>query len=145
MRKADLRGGRPDSAEHVRTGANAPLRRAVCAALGVVCLGFGALGVALPILPTVPFLMAAACLFARSSARLDGWFKGTALYRKHLEGYAAGRGMSVGTKARIMGMVTLLLAGGFAMMGAAPVGRVVLVIVWLGHVAYFMFGVKTAK
>lgn len=144
MRKADLRGGRPDPAEHARTGAAAPLRRAVCAALGVACLGFGALGVALPILPTVPFLMAAACLFARSSARLDGWFKGTALYRKHLEGYVAGRGMSVGTKARIMGVVTLLLSVGFAMMGGSSAGRAVLVIVWLGHVAYFVLGVKTS-
>ena len=53
--------------------------------------------------------------------------------------------MSVATKVRIMVMVTLLLSIGFALMGGAPVGRAVLVIVWLGHVAHFVFGVKTAR
>lgn len=53
--------------------------------------------------------------------------------------------MSAATKVRIMVMVTLLLSIGFALMGGAPVGRAVLVIVWLGHVAHFVFGVKTAR
>ena len=121
------------------------MRKTICAALGGICLGLGALGVVMPILPTVPFLMAAACLFARSSKRLDAWFKGTGLYRRHLEGYVAGRGMSAATKVRIMVMVTLLLGIGFAMMGGAPAGRAVLVVVWLGHVAYFALGVKTSR
>lgn len=149
MRKMDVRDGAADrdgrAGRADRARAAAPLRRAVCAALGVACLGLGALGVVVPILPTVPFLMAAAFLFARSSARLDAWFRGTALYAKYLEGYVAGRGMSASTKVRIMVMVTLLLSVGFALMGGAPVGRAVLVIVWLGHVAYFVFGVKTAR
>lgn len=140
MRKTDVR-----DAGAVRDGRAMPLRRAVCAALGAVCLGLGALGVAVPILPTVPFLMAAAFLFARSSARLDAWFRGTALYRKHLEGYVAGRGMTRATKIRIMAMVTLLLGVGFALMGEAPLGRAVLVAVWLGHAAYLVLYVKTAS
>lgn len=149
MRKTDVRdgaavrGGREGRADRVRAGVS--LRRAACAALGAACLGLGALGAVLPILPTVPFLMVAACLFARSSERLDAWFRGTALYAKHLEGYVAGRGMSVATKVRVMALVTLLLSIGFALMGGAPVGRAVLIVVWLGHVAYFVFGVKTAR
>ncbi len=145
MRKAGLRGGGSNPAGHAGARAGASLRRAACAALGIACLGLGALGAVLPILPTVPFLMVAACLFARSSARLDGWFKGTVLYSKHLEGYVEGRGMSVATKVRIMAMVTLLLAVGFALMGSAPVGRAILVVVWLGHVAYFALAVKTSN
>lgn len=121
------------------------MRKTIYAVLGCICLGLGALGAVAPILPTVPFLMAAACLFARGSRRLDEWFKGTGLYRRHLESYVAGRGMSVATKVRIMAMVTLLLGIGFAMMGAAPAGRALLVAVWLGHVAYFGFGVKTSQ
>lgn len=121
------------------------MRRAVCAAAGLICLGMGALGIVIPILPTVPFLMAAALLFARGSERLDAWFKGTGIYKAHLEGYVAGRGMTRATKIRIMAMVTMLLAIGFALMGAVPAARAVLVVVWLGHAAYFMFGVKTAS
>ena len=41
--------------------------------------------------------------------------------------------------------VTILMSIGFIMMHAVPVGRIVLGIVWLFHVLYFIFGIKTLK
>ena len=38
--------------------------------LGFLCLGFGTIGIVLPILPTVPFYMATLFCFAKSSERL---------------------------------------------------------------------------
>lgn len=43
------------------------------AALGLFCVGLAMLGVFLPLLPTVPFLLLAAFFFARSSERLHHW------------------------------------------------------------------------
>ena len=53
--------------------------------------------------------------------------------------------MTVKTKVRIMLTVTILMSIGFIMTPAVPVGRIVLGIVWLFHVLYFIFGIKTLK
>ena len=69
-------------------------RRAVhyaWAAAGFAAFGLGALGAVLPVLPTTPFLLVAAFCFARSSERLNAWFRSTKLYRTVLEGYVAKR------------------------------------------------------
>ena len=109
--------------------------------IGCISLGLGIIGVILPILPTVPFVLLAAFCFARSSERLDGWFKNTKLYREN----NIKSGMTKQAKVRIMCLVTLLMSIGFIMMGLKDivVGNIVLLIVWIFHMVYFTFGVKT--
>ena len=103
--------------------------------LGCLGLGLGAAGAVLPVLPTVPFLMLAACCFAKSSARLDRWFRGTKLYRDNLESYVQGRGMTWQAKGRILLLVTALMSVGFVIMAAQAVwmGCAVLAGVWGFH------------
>ena len=54
-------------------------------------------------------------------------------------------GMAKQAKVRIMCLVTLLMSIGFIMMGLKDivVGNIVLLIVWIFHMAYLTFGVKT--
>ena len=113
--------------------------------LGCIGVGLGAVGAVVPMLPAFPFLMLAAFCFARSSEKLDRWFKGTKLYKDNLEDYVAGRGMTWKTKIRIMITVTVLMSVGFIMMGTKGIitGCIVLGCVWAFHILYFCFGVKT--
>lgn len=119
------------------------VKQYVYAAGGCLALGMGAVGAVVPLLPAFPFLLLAAFCFARASKRLDRWFRGTKLYRDNLEGYVSGRGMARAEKMRIMVVVTLLMAVGFAMMHQVPLARAVLVCVWALHIVYFVFGVKS--
>ncbi len=121
------------------------IKKAFFIVLGCLSLGLGAVGAVLPILPTVPFLMLAAFCFAKSSEKLHNWFISTKLYKKNLESFVQGKGMAMKTKIRIMVMVTILMSIGFIMMHAVPVGRIILGFVWIFHVLYFIFGIKTLK
>lgn len=121
------------------------IKKAFFIVLGCLSLELGAVGAVLPILPTVPFLMLAAFCFAKSSEKLHNWFVATKLYKKNLESFVQGKGMTMKTKIRIMVTVTILMSIGFIMMHAVPVGRIILGFVWLFHVLYFIFGIKTLK
>ena len=113
--------------------------------LGCFGVVLGTVGALLPVLPTFPFLMLAAFCFARSSEKLDRWFKNTKLYKDNLADFVAGRGMTMKAKVRIMAAVTLLMGAGLILMGLTGIvaGCVMLAFIWLFHIVYFVFGIKT--
>lgn len=119
------------------------MKKVLYVILGCFGLALGAVGAVLPLLPAFPFLMLAAYCFARSSQRLHHWFTSTKLYKNNLESFVKGRGMTWGTKIRIMVTVTLVMSIGFFMMENVPVGRIILGCVWLFHILFFLFGIKT--
>lgn len=113
--------------------------------LGLLFLGLGCVGTVLPILPTTPLLLLAAFCFARSSERLNTWFKGTRLYKNNLESFAQGRGMTRKAKLRIMGTVTCIMLLAFGAMKNVPIGRICISVVWVAHVLAFCFAIRTCE
>ena len=119
------------------------VRKILYVVLGCLGLALGAVGAVLPLMPAFPFLMLAAFCFARSSEKLNRWFRSTRLYKNNLETFLQGRGMTWPAKLRIMATVTVLMSIGFLMMSRVPVGRVILACVWAFHILYFIFGIRT--
>ena len=121
------------------------MKKYIYLVLGLISLGLGTAGSFIPVLPTVPFLMLSAFCFAHSSEKLHKWFVGTKLYQENLADFAAGKGMTKKAKVHIIITVTALMSVGFVMMGLKGIvtGCVVLGCVWLFHILYFIFGIKT--
>ena len=111
--------------------------------LGFISLGVGAVGVVLPLLPSFPFLLLTLISFAKSSNKLEDWFRSTKMHRKHLEPFLERKVMTRKTKVTIMLSMTIFMGIGFWFMGAVPIGRAVLAAVWLGHMIYFTRKVRT--
>ena len=123
------------------------IKRITFVVLGCISLALAVIGVVLPILPTVPFLALAAFCFAKSSDRLNNWLLNTKLFQNNLADFKAGKGMTVKTKVRILATVTLVMAVGLIamLMKGVIVGSIILSVVWLGHIYYFGFKVKTLE
>ncbi len=121
------------------------IKKKILCAAGILLTGLGAVGVVVPLLPAFPFLLGAMICFAKSSEKFHKWFLSTGLYKNNLESYVQNRAMTVKTKFTLATSLTITMAIGFYFMGQFPVGRIILAFVWLFHIAFFAFGVKTLK
>ena len=126
-------------------GKKMKIKRILFLVLGCISLALGCVGIVLPILPTVPFFLATVFCFANSSQRLHNWFVNTKMYKKNLESFVNKKGMTTKTKVKIITSVTVLMTFGFVLMliKGILVPCIILAIVWLCHLIYFIFFVKT--
>lgn len=95
------------------------MKRAAWQIAGVVALGFGIAGIALPLLPTTPFLLLAAFCFSRGSERLHAWLLAHPRYGPAILDWQEQGAIS--RKAKGLALLALGLAiGGAALAGAPP-------------------------
>ena len=115
---------------------------------GLLFFVLGVIGTVLPLIPTTPLIVLAAVCFAKSSKKLHFWFVSTRIYRKTIDGFVRSRTMTLKAKIILLTTITAVMSLSFAVMIAvnAPlVIRIILAVVWLLHVLYFGFKVKTVK
>ena len=86
------------------------MKRYLLLCLAWICFALGAVGVAIPVMPTTPFLLLAAFLFARSSPRIHEWMLSTRLYREYVVPFKESGGIEAGKKARILAISLSALA-----------------------------------
>jgi len=112
--------------------------------LGFLFLGIGALGVALPVLPTTPFLLLASFFFTKGSEKFNNWFLSTKLYKNHLESFVTSRSMELKTKIKI-----LILASTMLILAAYFVDilyfRIFISLLIVYKYYYFIFKIKTIR
>lgn len=114
----------------------------ICVAFGFLFLGIGAVGIVLPILPTTPFLLVAAALFARGSKHFHCWFAETKLYQKYIQQVVHKKAMTAKAKASLLFTISTLLLIGFLL---SPIwyAKVLIAVIAVFHYYYFLFRIRT--
>ena len=109
--------------------------RALWLALAVACLGVGAAGVVVPLLPTTPFLLVAAYAASRSSARLHAWLLGHRLFgatiRRWQEHRAVARRAKLAASGTMAASAAVLFLVSPAPLAAAATALMACVGAWL--------------
>ncbi len=85
-----------------------PLLKGSLLAAGIACTALAVLGIFLPLLPTVPFLLLAAACFARSSEKWHAWLLEHQRFGPVISGYLAGSGIP--RRAKISAILMLWLS-----------------------------------
>jgi hypothetical protein len=93
------------------------------------------------------FFMVTVFCFTKSSEKPHDWFIGTNMYKRNLQSFLEKRGMLMRTKLSIICTVTLLMGFGFFMMirKNIMIPCIILALVWVCHLIYSVFGVKTIR
>ncbi len=84
--------------------------RYVLMGIAWVAFALGLLGVFVPVLPTTPFMLLAAFLFARTSPRMDAWIKSTKLWKAYGQPFKESGGIAKRKKIHIIAVSYLVLA-----------------------------------
>lgn len=115
----------------------------ICVAFGFLCMGLGIIGAILPVLPTTPFLILSAAMFAKGSDRFHKWFEGTKIYRKYIEQTVKNKQMTAKAKRSVLMTLSVLFGIGFIL--SPSFAKVIIVFVAAFHFHYFLIRIKTVN
>jgi uncharacterized protein len=120
--------------------------RMIYTSIGFISLGLGVIGIALPVLPTTPFLLLASFCFMKGSKKFDAWFRNTAIYRKQLEPFLQERALTVRAKITILLFADVMIAIPFIRFDNVIL-RAALLLIVIYKYYYFIVKIKnkTAK
>ncbi len=86
------------------------MKRAAYTVLGVIAVMLGAVGIVLPVMPTTPFILAAAALFSAGNPRMHNWLVKTKHFGPFIENYQNGKGVPKSLKYKTLAFLWIMLA-----------------------------------
>lgn len=113
------------------------MKRTLWLILGLLAVVLGVIGVFLPLLPTVPFLLLAAFCFARSSARLHDWLLSHPTFGPPIADWQ--RSGAISRRAKILASLSLIAAFGFPLWLGVRAEVLAIQVLILSAVALFIW------
>lgn len=114
------------------------MKRKLTFACGVAAVGLGVLGILLPVLPTTPFLLLAAFLFARSSRAHYDRLLAHRVLGPYVRDFAERRGLPRKAKARALALLWALLLPSSLWLGHRHLSGFLLLLVGVAVSAYLL-------
>ena len=101
-------------------------------ATGTFLIGVSIVGIFVPVLPTTPFLLLAAALYARSSRRFYNWLINNRILGRYIKNYREGKGIPL--KVKIIAISILWITIGYSAIFAIDIlwVRILLVLIAIG-------------
>ena len=135
---------------HPPDSSAAPLHRSrvvrlVWAAVGLLFVVLGGIGVVVPGLPTTGFLILAAWCFSHSSPRLEAWLLGLPRFGPLIRDYRMGLGMPRAAKRWAAGSIGVFSALSCVLLRDSPLRVVVIAVVAFVGIAYVVWAVPTRE
>lgn len=112
--------------------------------LGCLSLVIGVIGIVVPLLPTVPFLLLTLVCFAKGSERLHRWFLSTSIYHRHLKSFQEQKALKKATKIWILTLSTTMLAIGFYFTPVIWAKGIIVAVLLIKYYVFF-FKIKTLE
>ena len=108
------------------------LKRGLWNTAGTIALALGIIGIAIPIMPTTPFLLLAAACYLRGSRHMYDWLLGNRWFGTYLLDYMEGRGIPMMTK--VLTLFVLWSSIGFSMVfiATSTLLRIILLAIAVG-------------
>lgn len=120
------------------------IKRYIYITIGLIAFVLGCIGVALPVLPTTPFLLLASFCFTRGSEKFNNWFINTKVYKKHMKSFVDERSMTLKQKIIILSFADFMLM--FPLIKIDNIYmRITLILLITFKFYYFIFKIKTVK
>lgn len=114
------------------------MTRPLLQAAGFASVILAVLGIFLPVLPTVPFLLLALACFARSSEKLHAWLIDHNRLGPLVRPYLENEGLPRGVKAKAIGLVWLSIGISVLFFVSIVWVRIMLLLIALGVTAYIL-------
>lgn len=119
------------------------LKKYIYLSVGGISVILGTIGLFLPVLPTVPFLLLALFCFSKSSPKYYNYIINNKYFGKTIKDYYDGKGVSFSTK--IKAIIFLSLGIGFSIYKIqSPHPKIFLAIVWLAVTIHILM-IKNKK
>ncbi len=107
------------------------VKKTIFLILGFISLVTGSIGVVLPLLPTVPFLLLSAWFFANSSEKFHKWLLNHRVFGEYIKNYKYKKGMLLTHKIRTLILLWVGIGFSLYMMRNMPEEKFIWVIIFL--------------